>query len=144
MKINIELEVSVEELKELLGEKPKEEKAVETEEPEIGEYSIFFDGECLSWTADPKRNYELLKYHEKYFNDILEVKGYVMLEDVYQALGLPVSEEMLENREFKNMGWRYDKQGKVDFGINDEIDWANRFFAHDAILLDFKVDKVFD
>lgn len=135
MKINIE--ITTEEFKELMEQISKSTKK---EEPnKISDYARWFNEKCLGWTMNPDYNLTFLKCNEKYFNEQLKTKGYVMLVDVYKHLGIPVYED---DHYFKNIGWRFDRNNIVDFGIyTPEIPDRNE------ILLNFNVNeesKVFD
>lgn len=51
-------------------------------------YSVFFGPGNSCWNPTPEYNIAFLRAQQNYWNDQLAVKGYVLLNDVYDALGL--------------------------------------------------------
>lgn len=104
--------------------------------------SRFFDEGCLGFRRDAEANMIFLKKQEDYFNDLLQVNGYVFLNDVYDALGIPRS------RVGQMVGWIYDEKNPVgdnfiDFGLYDRDSEASRRFVNGyepVILLNFNTD----
>lgn len=103
------------------------------------QYAKFFDEFCPEHKRDPELNRIFLQSQQSYFNDLLQIRGHVFLNDVYRALGIP------ETRAGQVVGWMLGKgDNYVDFGIFDNI--ANdrvRDFVNGrewSILLDFNVD----
>jgi hypothetical protein len=104
------------------------------------QYARFFDELCGPHQRDPEINKIFLQSQQSYFNNLLQAKGYVFLNEVYKALDLP------ESKAGQVVGWVLGKGGDnyVDFGIFDNI--ANpevRKFVDGreySILLDFNVD----
>jgi hypothetical protein len=117
-------------------------KQVDDELPMPSQYARFFDELCEPHKRDPEINKIFLQSQQAYFNDLLKVKGYVFLNDVYRALDLP------ESKAGQMVGWVIGKNGDnyVDFGIFDTA--ANpkvRDFVNGreySILLDFNVDGI--
>lgn len=119
-------------------------KTVEVGEiPGYSVYARFFDDGCKGWSKDPELNLLVLRQVEEYANIKLKRQGYLFLNDVYKALGIP------ETASGQIVGWIYDAEhpvgdNKVDFGIYDNIhDAAKRRFVNGyerTILLDFNVD----
>lgn len=112
---------------------------------EMGEYSDyakFFDDGCTGWTKDPEFNLMFLKDQQRYANDLLQSKGHLFLNEVYDMLGIP------RTQAGQIVGWIYDEKhpigdNKVDFGIYNTYNEANRNFVNGyerTILLDFNVD----
>lgn len=102
-------------------------------------YARFFDEMCGPWQRDPEINKIFLQGQQSYWNDMLQVKGYVFLNEVYKSLDLP------ESRAGQVVGWKLGNgDNYVDFGIFDNV--ANphvRDFVNGreySILLDFNVD----
>ena len=94
-----------------------------------------------------KRIYIFLKCQQRYANDLLQIRGWVTLNDVYDMLGFPRSQAG------QVVGWVYDKdnpQGDnyIDFGIYDLHKEGCRDFVNGierSIWLDFNVDGyIFD
>ena len=72
------------------GEEKVVKKTVNVADP--GEYSIyakFFDDGCTGWTKDPEYNLMFLKDQQRYANDLLQSKGHLFLNEVYDMLGIP-------------------------------------------------------
>lgn len=93
------------------------------------------------WERNNDYNLMFLKSQQKYFNDLLVVKKRVFLNEVYSALGLPIS------KAGQVVGWVYDPEnGKgdnyIDFGIfASNQNYSDFVYGNDpAILLDFNVD----
>lgn len=102
-------------------------------------YARFFDQLCGPWSKTPEYNLMFLRAQQTYFNDQLNSRGHVFLNEVYDALDIPRSQAG------QIVGWVVSDEGDnyVDFGLFD----ANREGARDfingregAILLDFNVD----
>ena len=72
-----------------------------------------------------------IKYCQQYANKLLKTRNTVFLNEVYEMLGLPRSQEGCV------VGWHYDEKNPIgdnciDFGINDIVE--------SNIILDFNVD----
>lgn len=50
-------------------------------------YSQVFDSKCPLWDKNQKFNLLLLQSKQTYFNDLLKMRGYVFLRDIYEDLG---------------------------------------------------------
>ena len=101
--------------------------------------------DCMNpyFDLDPMWNFTFLRMKEQYFNDSLRSKGYVLLNEVYEALGFEKVDE------FENIGWIYREKYRekdpigdnfIDFGLHN-----NPYITCDAdkiILLEFNVDGV--
>jgi hypothetical protein len=109
------------------------------------EYSIyarFFDDGCRGWTKDPEYNFLYLKRLQSTFNDKLQEEGYVFLNEVYEALGIP------KTKDGQVVGWVYDEKNPIgdnfiDFGFMDVYKPKARDFVNGrerTILLDFNID----
>lgn len=104
-------------------------------------YAKFFDEGNSNWSRDPEYSRVFLQAQQAYYNNRLQAKGYVFLNEVYEALGLE------RTRAGQTVGWIVGKDGKdnfIDFGL-----FANRPVARDfingregSILLDFNVDGI--
>ena len=130
--------------KTVIDEKTGKERTVKeiTEIADIdpsSEYAKFFDESCPGWTKDPEYNLMFLRNQQQYANDLLESRGYLILNEVYEMLGIQ------RTRQGQVIGWIYDKNviDKVNFGIYNIANPANRRFVNGyerSILLDFNVD----
>lgn len=105
-------------------------------------YAKFFDAGCTGWEDNPEYNLMFLRAQEKYVNDLLKSRGYVFLNEVYDALGIPRTEAG------QFVGWVYepengDYDNYISFGIYDVNkenckDFVNGY--EPTILLDFNCD----
>lgn len=112
-------------------------KKVHGEHPSM--YAKCFDELCGPWQRDPEINKIFLLSQQSYFNDLLQAKGYVFLNEVYRALDIP------ETMAGQVVGWKLGKgDNYVDFGIFDDIENPRvRDFVNGrehSIWLDFNVD----
>lgn len=101
-------------------------------------YARFFDEYSDNWVKDAEYNHMFVQAQQHYMNQRLQTKGYVFLNEVYEALGLPKS------RAGQVVGWRLDGNGDgyIDFNMYDPEN--SRFVngTERSILLDFNVDGV--
>lgn len=130
------------------GSETTVKKTVEVADPGYSEYSVFFCEGCNGWDKNPEYNKAFLSQQQRYANDKLRSKRYLLLNDVYEMLGVPVTEQG------SLIGWVYDPsdptlQNHVDFGVLDvytnseKLNQARRDFVNGwerSILLDFNVD----
>ena len=113
-------------------------------------YSRIFD-ECNSnWSRNPSSNLLFLRSQQNFANEKLRADGFLLLNDVYQSLGMPRTSAGAV------VGWVWDpdkelddkaRDNYVDFGIYNELykDSAKRDFlnaAEPCVWLDFNVDGV--
>lgn len=105
-------------------------------------YARFFDETCKGWTKDHDYNLMCLRDTQKWANIKLQRDGYLFLNDVYEALGIPKS------KAGQVVGWIYDEKDPngdniVDLGIYDPRNADKRQFINgyeQAILIDPNVD----
>ena len=123
------------------GKKKKVKKDVEVshiDENGLSPYSFFFMPPSRCWNKDPEINLAFLQSQEKIFNAQLKAKGRVFLNEVLEALDLPVT------KAGQIVGWVYDPESDgdnfIDFGIRTMRN--DRFIegAENVVLLDFNVD----
>lgn len=104
------------------------------------EYARFYDVGCNGWTKNPEYNLMFLRQQQNYANDLLNTRGYVFLNEVYDMLGIPRTTAGQE------VGWvlgTENSDGYIDFGIYDVHKPTNMDFVNGwerSILLDFNVD----
>lgn len=101
-------------------------------EKTYSKYAGIFDEVSVNCSEDQKVNLMFIKLCQQYANDLLKIKGTVFLNEVYEMLGLPKSQEGCV------VGWHYDEKNPIgdnyiDFGLSDISDT-------DIIVLDFNVD----
>lgn len=106
------------------------------------DYAKFFDESCPAWDKDPDYNFMFVKGIQSQANDMLQARGHLFLNEVYDMLGIP------RTQAGNIVGWIYDEEHPmgdnfVDFGIFDQDDERKRMFVNGherTILLDFNVD----
>lgn len=106
------------------------------------EHSVIFYEGNPGWDKDPERTKYYLMQQQNWANDVLQSKGYLFLNEVYDMLGF--------NRTAAGqlIGWYYDKTNPelhnyVDFGMFDVYDEQKIKFVNGdekAIVLDFNHD----
>ena len=106
-------------------------------------YARFFDETCKEWEDDSDYNMAYLLAVQDQFTNNLRAKGHVFLNEVYEALGIPLTPYG------QIVGWVYgeDKPGDdfVDFGMTNPDRTDARLFVNgytSSILLDFNVAGV--
>jgi hypothetical protein len=106
-------------------------------------YARFFDVTSRSWSKEPEYNLLFLQCQQNYANDLLQSRGHVFLNEVYDMLGIERS------KAGAIVGWVLSKNGEtdnyIDFGVFDGKTQAARDFVNGfegSILLDFNVDGV--
>ena len=52
-------------------------------------YGFKFDENSASWDRSRDMNVFFLKFTQDYFNDLLKLRGYLFLNEVYDRLGIP-------------------------------------------------------
>lgn len=101
-------------------------------------YARFFDELCEPWQKVPEYNLIYLRAQQAYANNMLRSRGHVFLNEVYDALGIPRSQEG------SIVGWVIGGgDDYIDFGfMNGETQRIRDFVngREGAILLDFNVD----
>lgn len=112
---------------------------------EQGLYARWFDAESSkNFTSPPDSEWNLvfLRQQQNFANDLLRMRGHLMLNDVYTQLGLS------HTSAGSVVGWVFDRDNPhgdnyIDFGCWDQMDGSLRDFNNGrdgAILLDFNVD----
>lgn len=131
-------DISIMEVQEDGTEKEKKIKDAIVKEGEPSQYAKFFDSSSPNYQDNPEYNLMFLKSTQNYFNNILQHRGYVFLNEVYDALGLPATSAG------QLVGWvKGAGDDFIDFGIYDLYHEKNRDFVNGyepVILLDFNVD----
>lgn len=122
------------------GKKTKEQVVEKVDPNGHSEYARFYDTGCKEWTKDPNYNFTYLRCQQNLANDLLQSRGHIFLNEVYDMLGIP------RTKAGAVVGW-VKGQGDdfVDFGIfNGDSDKARDFVNgyERSILLDFNVSGV--
>jgi hypothetical protein len=119
------------------GEKQKTKEVTNSipEEYDGSMYTRIFDASSPEFSPDKEMNHFYLSANERYFNDILQIKSYVILNDVYEALHIP------QTPEGAVVGWSLNAPGDnfIDFGIDKAI---NKHVGDNRFVLDFNVNGV--
>lgn len=103
-------------------------------------FSRVFDETSSQWQKDAELNNVYIKAQEIYHNHLLQARGHVFLNEVYDALGLERSKEGAV------VGWVLNKPNEptsyISFGLDSPVN--ARFVDHMErnALLDFNVDGI--
>lgn len=99
----------------------------------------FFDSSSPYWEKSAEHNLYFLLERQQYANQLLQTRGHIFLNEIYDMLGIPRTKEGAVE------GWVKEKNGEtvvVDFGIYELYKDAARDFVNgyeNVILLDFNV-----
>lgn len=112
----------------------------------LSPYAVFFDEHSTQWKREHGYNQVFLKCQQNWANDLLNGRGHVFLNDIYDMLGLP------RTKAGAVVGWLKPDNcqddcgdGFIDFGIfRGDLWMAQEFIKGNerSILLDFNVDGV--
>lgn len=120
--------------------KKVKEKIEDVDRNGVSEYAKFFDKSCPEWDPNPMFNLKWLRANETAANDILNARGHIFLNEVYDMIGLPHTPEGAV------AGWvKGNGDGYVDFGLyNPDNESARRLVngEDNVVLLDFNVDGI--
>lgn len=95
-------------------------------------YARIFDEGCAAWSPQYDYNVVYLNGHQNMMNDLLQARGHVFLNEVYDALGFD------RTKEGSVVGWLRDANtgdGYIDFNTVHYVDRGKN-----VALLDFNVD----
>lgn len=118
-------------------------KTVQVAEPSLySHYARCFDETCPNWQKNAEHNLYFLMQQQNWANDRLKRRGYLYLNEVYEALGFQ------QTKAGQVVGWIYNEKNPVgdnfiDFGIHDINKEVNRNFVNGyerSIWVDFNVD----
>lgn len=108
----------------------------------LSPYAALFTEGNENWNPQAHTNWFFLNSQERYWNDRLQTYGHVFLNEVYDSLGLPRTQQGAV------VGWivgEHERDGYISFGMNDEKNERVRAFmagVEGSIWLDFNVDGV--
>lgn len=100
----------------------------------------WFDETNVNWSRNPESNYLFLKGVQNHMNRMLEIRGHVLLSDVFDALNIP------RQGVTAAVGWLRDPDrgdGFIDFGFmtsNDPHTVAFRNGYERTVRLNFNID----
>lgn len=103
-------------------------------------YAKIFDETNSYYVKNAEKNLMFLTMQQSYANDLLNIRGHVFLNEVYDMLGFP------RTQAGSIVGWKKGHgDGYIDFGIFDvrnpkASDFVNGYER--AVILDFNVDGV--
>lgn len=112
----------------------------------VSQYAVLYDENAATWNKNRNLSTSILHAQENYANDLLNCRGYVMLNEVYAGLGLP------QTSAGAVVGWIRKDEGGAD-GYITFGDWDVNYFDDiykdvDGVcearrwILDFNVDGV--
>ncbi len=106
-------------------------------------YAVYFDNSSSQFRDDHLLNLAFVQHQQNYANDRLRIEGILFLNDVYRALGLPIT------KAGQVVGWKYtrDEEGnetQIDFGLMNLENRSGRSISrvNPAISLDFNVQGI--
>lgn len=107
---------------------------------EASDYARYFDETNPNWNRDPERNMMFIKTQMAYANDLLNARGHVFLNEVYDLLDFP------RTKAGAVVGWvKGNGDDYVDFLLYSASDPNRRAFVNGltpSVLIDFNVDGV--
>ena len=118
-------------------------KTVDVVDPrDLGDYVKFFDETCTAFVDnDREANFVFLKKQQSHANDILDRRGYIFLNEVYEMLGFD------KTKSGHVVGWMKNGEGDdfVDFGLFDVYNENARDFTNGkepCFIVNFNPDGV--
>ncbi|MET0785760.1 MAG: DUF6353 family protein [Paenisporosarcina sp.] len=104
----------------------------------VSAYARFFDEYSQYWERDPEVNKLYVQCQQNFANDLLQARGHVFLNEVYDMLGIERSSAG------QSVGWVIGDDGDnyVNFHIFEAYNSAFVNGHERSILLDFNVDGV--
>ena len=105
-------------------------------------YGFKFDENSASWDRSRDMNVFFLKFTQDYFNDLLKLRGYLFLNEVYDRLGIP------RRAIGQCVGWVYDENNLngdnfVDLDIfNERNNNDENVFILDPNVDGYILDKI--
>lgn len=117
----------------------KKEPDIHVDPTRMSPYAKFFDQSSSSFSKNADMNRMFIMSQQEYANMRLQSRGFVFLNEVYEALGLPLTGAG------GVVGWVISKDGGdnyIDFGIFETRNAAAVNGEEPVFLLDFNVDGV--
>lgn len=131
--------------KEIVDENGKKKKVTEEQNVldlkyDSGDYIRFFDESNPNWDKNPEYSLFFLKAKETAANSILQSRGHIFLNEVFEMLSMPHSQLGAV------VGWvKGNGDDRVDFGLYDQSKVAVRRFVNgdaNIIPLEFNCDGI--
>lgn len=122
----------------VVGENGKKEFQKVVDPNKLSPYARFFDEGSPNWQKNAEINRLFIQCQQNYANNVLQARGYLFLNEVYQMLGIDWSSAG------QAVGWFLNDEGDnfVDFGIFEARNANHVNGSERSILLDFNVDGV--
>lgn len=123
--------------------KTKKETIESIDSKNVSDFSAIFDRHCPEWDQNYLYNIKWLRANETAANDILNTRGHIFLNEVYDMIGLPHTPQGAVTGWIKDGGKSGD--GFVSFGLDDpNNESAQRLIngEDNVVLLDFNVDGI--
>ena len=121
---------------------PLEEAVMLNTDLKTRPYTFKFDENSASWDRSRDMNVFFLKFTQDYFNDLLKLRGYLFLNEVYDRLGIP------RRALGQCVGWIYDENNPngdnfVDLDIfNERNNNDENVFILDPNVDGYILDKI--
>lgn len=110
------------------------------------QYAVFFDDQSPQWRQSNDLNEFFLRSQQNYANDLLNLRGHVFLNEVYDMLGLPRTSAGAVVGWVKNNDPEVIGDGFIDFDLYNPYNSTNREgfnnLKQSSLLLDFNVDGI--
>ena len=111
------------------GNEKKVKKIVNVIDTNPGMFDRFFDSGCNGWTKDPEANHNFCLLQQRYANDVLESRGYLFVNEVFEMFGIP------KTPEGQTHGWVWNdncppEENYIDFGFRRGDNEAVRRFVN--------------
>ena len=120
-------------------EKEKKEHAMVVNGRKVSQYARYFDESCEQWTKSPEYNLTFVLGQQRVANEIFHTRGHMFLNEVYDMLGIPRTEEG------QYVGWvEGNGDNYIDFNVFTGWERSRAFVNgyERVILLDFNVDGI--
>lgn len=95
------------------------------------QYAKLFDDSSVFWVNNMEQNEYYIKMIQSHLNDILRLRGYLFLRDVYEKLGIPITKESCL------VGWVYEKCNTIG---DNFVELKYEADDNNYLFIDFNVD----
>lgn len=123
------------------GEHGHEVKTIKRAKGPHSPYARIYDETLVTWSPDPMTRRAFLQAQQNYANDLLQSRGHVFLNDIYDML------KMERSMAGSQVGWvKGHGDDVIDFGLFRQDDPVMRDFMNlehnNGVVIDFNVDGV--